>query len=526
MLFVEPFFLLIFLPATLVLFWASRRIAGAQGALMALLAVSIGFYFKFSPWFGLLLACSVSVNYACGAYLIQPGPEESARRKTVLWLGQAYNLATLIWFKYLHNLGLVTAFSGPHAAAVSDAGIPLGISFYTFHQAVFLMDAASRQPVVLQYLGDIRGWRGKLRGFGRYGAFVFFFPQLVIGPIVYLKEFAASTLRQGFGRFNRQDLEVGLTFVTLGLFKKIVIADQLALNTSRVFGAADGGVIADPLVAWSGVLAYCFQIYFDFSGYSDIALGLARMLGVRLPINFDSPLRATGIADYYQRWHITLTRVIARFLFTPLSLWGTRRAGMLPLKSKRRRLMASWIPIVCNFVVIQLWHGAVLTFLLYGVMHGLWYVLEVEMKSLKAWKAWAKKTPPARIRLLGRLITFPFLTLTFSVFGSHSFAGLKNLLESLPVARAPVGSGFILGDWLMILAAGAVTWLLPNSVEFLRRYRPGIFTYRKPSSTPAALAFRWRPTPAWALANAALLLVVVWKMWLSNQHPPFLYQGF
>lgn len=526
MLFVEPFFLLVFLPVSLAIFWLARALGGRSAVLTALLLISALFYFKFSIFFGVLLTASIFVNFGVGAFLIHPDHIQNSWRKPMLWFGQSYNLATLIFFKYLHNFDFMLSTNMAQSMGIGDVAIPLGISFYTFHQAVFLMDAYAGEAIVKTYIGDVRRLGGKATGFVRYAAFVCFFPQLVIGPIVYMREFAPSTFRETFGRFSRIDLEVGLTLVTIGLFKKIVIADQLALNSVRILTAADGGVIADPVAAVSGVLAYFFQVYFDFSGYSDIALGLARMFGIKLPINFYSPLRASGIVDYYQRWHITLTRVIARFLFTPLALWGTRTAGTLPLKSHRRKVLASWIPIMANFLTIQLWHGAFLTFVLFGVIHGVWYMLETEVKGTKRWRNWQKRTPDARVRLYGQMITFPLLVLTFSLFGSHSLASWKNLMQSLLVARAPLGSAFVLHDWLYIIIAFGIVWLLPNSIEFTRRYRPGFLTWDKPSLTPQSLAFAWRPTATWALVNTAMIAAVIVQMWLANQRPPFLYQGF
>lgn len=321
MLFVAPFFVMVFLPVVLAALWGVSWLAGGEAGLALLLAASILFYVKFGVGFCALLLVSIAINFVAGAYLAGPNAPQP-RRKWALTLGLSWNFGALIYFKYLASLANLFSTAGAGPIGAVDLAIPVGISFYTFHQAVFLLDAHARKPVVMEYLGDLSGIVGKLRAAMRYGAFICFFPQLVIGPIVYLQEFAPNVLRRDFGRFKRSDLEVGLTLAAIGMFKKLVIADRLAPIVGNLFTQVAAGSVVDPATAWIGVLAYYLQLYFDFSGYSDMAIGLARMTGVRLPVNFDSPLHASGVIDFYKRWHITLTRCIARFLFTPLSLWA------------------------------------------------------------------------------------------------------------------------------------------------------------------------------------------------------------
>lgn len=523
MLFIEPFFLMVFLPVVLAAFWGTSRLAGGEAGLAVLLTASILFYGKFGLGFCALLLVSIAINFVVGAYLAGSAASPQ-RRKLALLLGLMWNFGALIYFKYLLSLEGLFSSTAVAPPGVIDLAIPVGISFYTFHQAVFLLDAHARKPVVMEYLGGLHGMVGKLKAAMRYAAFVCFFPQLVIGPIVYLQEFAASVRRPDFGRFKRSDVEVGLTLAAIGMFEKLVIADGLAPMAGSLFTVAAAGAVVDAATAWTGVVAYYLQLYFDFSGYSDMAIGLARVVGVRLPINFDSPLRASGIADFYRRWHITLTRCIARFLFTPLSLWGTRTSLALKLGRRGQKLFSSWLPLLVNFEIIALWHGARGTFLLFGVIHGLWYILETEMKASKTWREWARRRSETSVRRWGQAATVLPLMLTFALFASPDLESFRHVLQGLigtgggdAMAIAPRSLG-------VLLLAIVIVWLTPNSVELLGRYRPGDRSWINPSTTPALLGrMRWRPNLAWG----AFFTVVTAASFLSMAHKaPFLYQGF
>lgn len=524
MLFVDPFFLIVFLPLTLALFYAWAGRAGANISLGLLLAASILFYVKFGVAFCALLLTSIVVNFLAGAFLAGTGEERGRVRKLVLAAGQAWNFGALFYFKYWLYLGAALAPAGDGPLTAADLAIPVGISFYTFHQAVFLMDAYARKPEVLAYLGAMAGTLGKARAAMRYAAFICFFPQLVIGPIVYMSEFAPSVMRRGFGRFRRSDLEVGLTLVLIGMAKKLVIADRLAPMAANLFSVTSTGATADPVTAWMGVMAYFLQLYFDFSGYSDMAVGLARMFGVRLPVNFDSPLRATGIVDFYKRWHITLTRVIARFLFTPLALWGTRKAFDLRLGRTGQKVLSAWIPMLLNFQIIALWHGALATFLVFGLIHGIWYIVETEVRGARWWRNWSKTQPPARLTAYGQAITVLPLMLTFALFASPSLESYSLVLKSLFLPPADTSAMVFHARETALLAIGfAIVWLFPNSNELMSRHRPGILSWTNASMTPSWFVWRWRPDLAW---GTFMLILIGASVYSQSQKAPFLYQGF
>jgi D-alanyl-lipoteichoic acid acyltransferase DltB (MBOAT superfamily) len=405
---------------------------------------------------------------------------------------------------------------------IGTVAIPVGISFYTFHQAAFLADAYARERSVVTYLGSLRSLRDRLSGLIRYAAFVMFFPQLVIGPITYFHEFQSQAAGRNFGIARRSNIAPGLALVAIGLFKKVVLADRLGPGADFAFGAAATGEHFSSITAALGMLSYYGQLYFDFSGYSDMALGLGRMFGLRYPLNFFSPLKAVGIIDFYRRWHMTLTRVISRFLYTPLSLVGTRFGMRKRLPKGLLRLIGVWIPLLINFEVIGLWHGAASTFLLFGLIHGLWYVIETEVRASKWFKRWRTRSSPRLRALIGRAIFLPLMVLCFALFRSESVGAYWHLLNQLFAFSIEVSHRDVLFGSVLVPAL-AVIYLLPNSAELLRLYRPALLTYDNVSYGPHWPGLVWRDTWPWALY---LLALVGTYLWYLGAVPPFLYQGF
>ena len=532
--FSDPAFLFGALPLGLLIFYSLAHWFGKSAAYGAMFSLSM---LAYSSW-GLrnvaLLLTSVAVNFIVAQTLISFPDDRQGARRTALWLGQAYNFSALIWFKYQIVQTLLHRAVGEHSLTLQVA-LPVGISFYTFQQAAFLMDAFYRDRAVVAHIGGLNTWLAKFHGFVRYGAFATFFPQLVIGPISYLREFQRQTSSDRFGRLRQQDIVAGLALLGIGLFKKTVIADSLGTIADPVFYFAARGVVLHPIPAWAGVLAYYAQLYFDFSGYSDMALGIGRLCGIRLPINFYSPLKAVGIIDYYRRWHMTLTRVISRFLFTPLSLKGTRWVAVRHLPNWLQRMLGLWIPLLLNFEVIALWHGAASTFVLFGLIHGTWYALETEGRATRMWKSWRKRTPDWFRMLLGRMFLLIPMCLTFALFRSASMSAATHLYGSLfafdfdtahlsagPHVLRAAGSDPRFPAALKLIAAFAVIYLAPNSMELLRRWRPGLMTYEN-KSYGGLLNLRWRPNWTWTLFWLAL---VGTSLYFVSQQSPFIYMGF
>lgn len=521
MLFTDPVFLFLLLPLACGVFYLVTPRFGPSAGCGWLLVLSLLFYWTWGTFYVAVLTLSYTVNFAAACVILVTPNERVSLRRAALWLGQLYNFGALIWFKYRF---LTLLFSGAQQHfSLIDAAIPIGISFYTFQQAILLVDAYHRDASVVAYLGDMRTLWGKLRGYLRHAFFVCFFPHLVIGPIVYLSEFQPQVQSPQFGRAKRVNLEVGAALIIMGLFKKMVIADHLAPIADSLFGTDPSVPLAAHIAtaaAWFGTLAYYLQLYFDFSGYSDLALGSARMLGIRFPINFFSPLKAIGIVDHYRRWHITLTRVIARFVYTPMSLAGARFAANLGWRGVPVKALAIWLPLLVNFEVIALWHGARLTFVAFGLVHGVWYVAETTARSSKTFKSWCKRTSLTTRGILGRMLFLFLMPLTLALFRSATFSDFLQVVKSLFSFNAGVPH---IKESAELLAACAIAALLPNSMQLLARYRAGIPTYANKPYLPAKLRLRWRPDWNWTLSMAVMLITCIYFM---ARQPPFLYLDF
>jgi len=521
MIFTDPFFLFAFLPVVCAGFYLVSAKFGSTGGLAVILAASVAFYAPWGIWMLSVLLASVVVNFMFAQAMLSLPESRLRLRKACFVSGELFNFGALIWFKYHFVQRLV------FPASAADLIVPIGISFYTFHQAAFLADAFNREPRTVEYVGGLRTISDKLRGFVRYAAFVMFFPQLVIGPITYLREFQPQVTSRRFGQFRHSDAGIGLMLIALGMFKKVVIADNLALYVDPVFSQAanvGAGVGLDAALIWTAILAYYAQLYFDFSGYSDMALGVGRLFGIRFPINFFSPLKAVGIIDFYRRWHMTLTRVISRFLYTPLSLAGTRFAVEHDWSGVRRLLIGVWVPLLINFEVIALWHGATLTFVAFGLIHGVWYTMETQIRTTAAWKRWKRATSDRMRTFLGRALFIVPMSLTFALFRSADVGAAVTLVrEALSFNVRDVRQFFLAESFPLLAFAFAVIYLMPNSVQLLGSWRPGLMTYENDAYQPRWLAVNWRPNWSWSAFMLGLFAV---SLYFAYRQPPFLYMGF
>ena len=347
MLFNSYEFIFLFLPIVLLGF----HLIGKQGhhrvAIAWLVGASLFFYGWWNPAYLLLMLFSVLFNYSVGVSLSNTSGRKLLS-KTILTIGVSVNLAILGYFKYANFfVDNLNALSGTNLI-LNEVILPLAISFFTFQQIAYLVDA----------------YRGKTKeyNFLHYCLFVTFFPQLIAGPIVHHKEMLPQFAKDAVYKLRSKHLAIGITIFALGLFKKVVLADGVSVYATPVFNAAEAGVMLTFFEAWGGALAYTFQLYFDFSGYSDMAIGIARMFGIRLPLNFNSPYKATSIIDFWRRWHITLSRFLRDYLYIPLG--GSR-------KGRVRR----YINLMTTMILGGLWHGAGWTFLLWGALHGFYLMI-------------------------------------------------------------------------------------------------------------------------------------------------------
>ena len=351
MLFNTPQFVLGFLPVALAGFFLAGRIGKTRWAWRWLVAASLFFYGWSNPKFVLLLAGSILVNYWFGQHILgltRSNRQRAARR----WLiaGVAANLALLDWFKYANFL--IEGVFRLHTPEL-DVFLPLAISFFTFQQIMFLTESRTGDRVDAGLLP--------------YASFVAFFPHLIAGPIVRPREIMPQLLAPDLAVPRAEHLAEGLTIFLLGLAKKLVLADTFANFSDVGFAAAAHGAPLSFVEAWYAAASYALQIYFDFSGYSDMAIGLARMMNVRFPENFASPYKSANIADFWRRWHITLSRFLRENVYIPL---GGNRHG-----EARRN-----VNLMATMLLGGLWHGAAWNFVLWGGLHGLYMVVHRQFR--------------------------------------------------------------------------------------------------------------------------------------------------
>ncbi|HEX4112567.1 MAG TPA: MBOAT family protein [Stellaceae bacterium] len=494
MLFNSDVFLFEFLPAVLVGFFLIRRIAGARAAQILLAVSSVAFY-AWSGWDLLVpLFASILVNFAVGRALSRSIPYRRATH-LLLALGICFDLGLLGYFKYADFVAANLQAIGFHLAAPSVV-LPLGISFYTFTQIAFLVDAARREA--------------KEYDLPRYILFVTFFPHLIAGPIIHHKEMMPQFAPEKLAERKFELLPEALMLFAIGLAKKVLLADGFAELARPVFAAAAAHAPPDLIAAWGATLCYTFQIYFDFSGYSDMALGLALMFGIRLPINFLSPYKSTSIIEFWRHWHMTLSRFLRDYLYFPL---GGNRKGTF------RR----YANLMAVMTIGGLWHGAGWTFVFWGALHGLYLLVN------HAWRTLAHRglvaTPPIPA---GRALTFVCVALAWVLFRSDNlevarsmYAGLfglngiaiaANLLHpfgiehgvailGVPISLLYSGQTAQLYEIVVSIFGMIVVLTLPNSME-LCGFAPA-------PATGLTRTLQFQMLPRYAVATAIILFLCV-----------------
>jgi len=536
MLFNSPVFLFAFLPlATAIFYWFGRR--SVSRALAALIVASLLFYGWWRPLNLLLIAPSIALNYAIARALIARAEDNSRSSKLLFWFGIAFNICFLAYFKYTDFLATLANDVAGTGFSLQHIVLPLGISFITFQKIALLIDA--------------RAGRITRIGLRDYVLFVLFFPPLISGPIVHYRELMPQFERLD-GRMHWQDMTVGATLFFMGLGKKLLLADPIALHINPIWDMTAAGQAPSLIYAWSAVLGFVVQLYFDFSGYSDMAIGLARLFGIRLPHNFNSPLRAMSIIDYWARWHVTLTRFLTAYLFSPISLALTRARlarGQQVVSGRRTKLPTFLIlvamPTMLTMLISGIWHGAGYQFVLFGALHGMALIIN------HAWRTWKPKppkgapktSPAARWLFLSWLVTIGFAVLAkvfFRAADIHSaLLMIKALIGggglALPQALGALASS-VLGwnvvassggttDFLHMIGLVALAWtialVMPNSHEMLAAYEPALDF--QPIAGRRKIELCWRPGRRWAIAMAALALLGLMSL---GQVSAFLYWKF
>lgn len=468
MLFSSGVFIFLFLPVTLLGFHLASKI-GKRAEFAWLAAASLFFYGYWDARYLFVLVGSILVNFWF-SHRIANATDNEGKSRAWVFAAVSANILLLVWYKYFFPTITFLQSIGLQTPGWVEVALPLGISFFTFTQIAYLVDlsqgAAQRQNFV------------------SYVLFVTFFPHLIAGPIIHhaemMPQFEART-RRGL---QIDDMALGMTWFVLGLSKKVLIADR--------FGPAADALYADPTAlgfaaTWIGVLCYAIQLYFDFSGYSDMALGLARMFSIKFPFNFNSPYKARNIIDFWARWHMTLTRWLTAYLYNPISLSINRRRMALgkTISKKANKTLAGFselvaLPTLITLVLAGIWHGAGLQFMVFGLLHGIYLTIN------QAWRIFTLDRP-----VLQRFMPWPVgmaLTLAAVLVGQVFFRaasvgdavvvlqGLLHLHGGVALAQGPAASlipytsSFLLNP---VKAAGAlavcfaIVWALPNTQEIL-----------------------------------------------------------
>ena len=492
-------FIFAFLPVAVIVYHALNHQRLVVAGKVWLVLASLFFYSYWNVAYLPLILGSMLGNFALGTGLAQAGARlggqpharhHALNRRIVLAVGIAANLLLLGYYKYTDfllanlNAGIGTAYALPHIV------LPLAISFFTFQQIAFLVDSYRGETVEYDLLN--------------YVLCVSFFPHLIAGPIIHYRDMMSQFTSRWNLALRWSNIARGLFIFSIGLFKKTIIADTFALWADAGF---DGGQPLDFWAAWGASLSYTFQLYFDFSGYCDMAIGAALLMNIRLPINFNSPYKALDIQDFWRRWHITLSNFLRDYLYIPL---GGSRAGA----------WRTYLNLFMTFVIGGLWHGASWMFVIWGALHGTALVLH------RAWRRLGGRMH----RVPAWLVTFLFVNLAWVFFRAKTMPDALRVLRGMVDVRTAMGqsvstaptSAFAWGGWLS-------DWLL--------RVLPVNVVAHAPSLLAIALAF-WLiarrnsmelmtlpPTLVSMSAAAALFVVAVYAT-LASTTAVFLYFNF
>lgn len=492
MLFSTIEFLCVFLPITVAGFAVCAATISLRAGSAWLVAASFVFYAYWDYSLLPLLLCSILVNFFVGGRLF------ATRSRPVLILGLLFNIGLLGYFKYAgFFVRNVEALLGTEIVQLHIV-LPLAISFFTFQQIAYLVDVYQGKAVEPDFLN--------------YCLFVSFFPQLISGPIVHHSEMMPQFREVKRNWLDRNLFPAALGFLAIGLYKKVILADGIAPVADRIFAGAATAVptTAD---AWTGALAYSFQIYFDFSGYSDMAIGVALLFGIRLPLNFNSPYKATNIIDFWRCWHITLSRFIRDYIYVPLG--GNR-------KGKHRR----YVNLMLAMLIGGLWHGAGWTFVIWGGLHGLFLMIN---HGYRRWFPWLRISGTLGA-WVGRSVTFFFIVVAWVFFRANDIDDAGRMLLGM-FALAP-GQSMLSGSRDLIWLAGmaVIVWFMPNTWQIFRRSDPVLippaFNADEKLLSDHIAEFRFMPSliaPLTIVLAIVSFLVVIDR---GNQTQRFIYMIF
>ena len=513
-------FIFVFLPLALAGYEVASRF-NQRAVVLWLAFISLVFYGWWQPALLVILTGSIAFNYVAAALI---SGKIANRIKPRFWLCSAIvlNLLVLGYYKYfIPSLNFFSSAFG-QSKRWADVVLPLGISFFTFTQIAFLIDLYKKSA--------------QQQDLPRYLLFVTFFPHLIAGPILHHREMMPQFHRKPT-RLNLSDLTVGGTWFILGLAKKVLIADTFA---STAFPMFQSHYSLPASYAWAGALAYTLQLYFDFSGYSDMALGLARMFSIDFPLNFNSPYKSASIIEVWQRWHMTLGRYIFTYIYNPVTrIVRERRAKQGKGMTRRERANAGTfiqvvaLPLTFTMFIAGIWHGAGMQFIVFGLLHGVYLSINHAWRLFRrpAASQVVEGSPAARLKHVASvLFTFICIVVSLVFFRSASvaqalsvLAGMCGLHPGVSQATPVALSSFGLKRPFEQIAAGLVIiWFLPNTQQILARFKPSLQQAAWNQAGVPKL-FRWMPSTRWAVAAGVLLFFVLVEL---QQPSTFLYFQF
>ena len=492
MLFNSYTFIFLFLPTVLIFFSFFKK--NNFNSLVWLIISSLFFYGWWKWSYVFLIVGSILFNYTFGVLLARTVGQEKYS-KPILTIGVALNLAVLAYFKYSYFI--LGHSEGTFAVYSSTIVPPLAISFFTFQQICYLVETAK---------GEIYE-----KSFLNYLLFVTFFPQLIAGPIVHHKEmipqFHDKKLLSGNGNYQ----SLGITLFVLGLFKKVILADGIALYADSAFGAVQQGATLSFAEAWGGAISFSFQLYFDFSGYSDMAIGLALMFGIILPLNFNSPYKAVNIIEFWRRWHMTLSRFMRDYVYFPL---GGNRKG----------IARQGINLMGTMLLGGLWHGAGWTFVLWGGIHGLLLIINNLWLKFRVLIGLDFNRSPWWASWLARLVTFLILTMTWVIFRA------ENMTLAISMLKSMVGLSSLIHEGINKVKIGEdrlvfyffIIWFMPNTQQFVASALP-CWSKSIKCIHDTWKVFQWQANHWWAAFLAFLAVLSILEL---TQVQEFVYFQF
>ena len=524
MLFNSFAFILFFLPIAIFGYYLCAQ-RSFEWAAVWLAMSSLFFYGWWNPQFLLLLLASINFNYLLGRVI--SNRRNNVEGKTILVMAIVANMALLIFFKYTNFFVATSNASIGTEIENSNIILPLGISIFTLTQIVFLIDV---------YRGHATEYR-----LIHYILFVSYFPHLIAGPLLHHRQIMPQFSNPATFRLKIDRLSIGLTIFAIGLVKKVLIADRIAPYANNIFDAASNGGVVNLFEAWIGALAYTFQLYFDFSGYTDMAIGASCMLGISLPLNFNSPYKSLNIIEFWRRWHMTLSEFLRNYLYIPL---GGNKNGPL------RR----YVNLMITMILGGLWHGASWTFVAWGVLHGAYLVVNHGWRSMMCWRevhSDTKRIGTGLTNFLSGALTFIAVVLAWVIFRADSFSAAvsiyKGMLGMNGISLPPyIPEKFTLfATWLegfgvvfngiapvtnfsmrsvvgLLAISSVICFLLPNTQEFMHRYMPG-YSSGSVSMGSAFWQYKWKPKLVWACVFSAFFSIAFLGL---TQETHFLYFQF